>query len=359
MKIINTIFVTLCCYFLHVDSYAQQKQPDGRFLDFRRMDQESYEGSVTASWRVSASLKLRENMDSVYFLLSTGNTQTRISVADLIDKQVDLKIGLTTFRNLTSSRWPWKDVPKTGFYLGSLAISVDGKEVVAWTKILDGSLFITSNFRVSLAEDNTHTALVWITDYYNQEAVDNLYRHNSKEHSQPGGTSGRYPDDEAFLRNTFGPIWATLTTQSGFLDPERLAFPTIEELVSQQSITQASTAMEYVESRLPAWERPFLLPPVIALKPELNAKDVEEKLLALQHDVVVAIIKSGGHPGFYGQMKSTSKLLAYYLEVLDDKSPLRGSIEQNLEAVDKEMSKATKRTPVEGLIIGHLQLKTP
>lgn len=267
----------------------------------------------------------------------------------MIDKRVDLKIGLTTFRNLASSRWPWKDVPRTGFYLGSLEISVDGKGVVAWTKILDGSLFITSNFRVSLAEDNTHTALVWITDYYNQEAVDNLYRQNSMEYSQPGGTSARYPDDEAFLRNTFGPIWATLTTQSGFLEPERLAFPTIDELVSQQLIAQASTAMEYVESRLPVWNRPFLLPPVISLKSGLNTKEVEEKLLALQHDVVVAIVKSGGKTGLYGQMKSTSKLLSYYLEVMDDKSPLRSSIEQNLEAVDREVSKAIKPIPVEGL----------
>ncbi len=344
-----------------MQTYAQENLSDGRFLDFRRIYERTNDVSVTASWKVSASPKLRENMDSVYFLLSTGNTQTKIPVADVIDKRVDFGIGTTRLPAVTSSRWPWTDVPSAvGFGLiNTLTISVEGKEVVTWTKILDGSLFITSNFRVSLAEDHKHTGLVWITEYYNQEGADNLYWQNFMEYSQPSSTKTRYPDDEAFLRNTFGPIWVTLTTQPGFINPDRLAFPTIDELVSQQSIAQASTAMEYVASRLPVWDRPFLLPPVISLKPELNAKEVEEKLLALQHDVLVAIVKSGGEPGSCGQMKNTSKLLAYYLEVMDDKSPLRSCLEQNLEAVDKEVAEATKPIPLENRLIDQPRRKTP
>ena len=77
MKIINTIFITLCCYFLHLQTYAQEQPSDGRFVDFRQIYEEPNNESVTASWMISASPKLSENMDSVYFLLSTGNTQVK------------------------------------------------------------------------------------------------------------------------------------------------------------------------------------------------------------------------------------------------------------------------------------------
>lgn len=304
------------------------------FLDFRRI--EDIKERNLCAWSISASPKLNIDMKEVSLIVNIDNSQVRIPVFELVDKNFELQIKGTIIHDLSSSKWVGEPPQKRALVLHVFSVLVDGVELVSWTKFLNGSIFITHNFRVYFNGDGKHSGAVWITEYYTQSAENNFYRSNSLQYCQGlSDNAFKYPEEERFLRSVIGPVWLTLANQQGFVTPQALVFPSVDELMDQKPVITAESVRGYQKSTAPVWKKPFLLPPILEIRSGVDRAQALSTLKSLQQEVALCVIKAGGADYSRDCFLCNEKLLSYYLEIIDDSSPLLDSIRDNLKIIRK------------------------
>lgn len=338
---IKQITISLLAFILSATSMRAKMEPSTQYLDFRSVESECSFGCYV--WDVTASPGFRDNAIGSTLLINIGNSQTRIQVRNLIGKHLFLTIRPIDIDHLPSTRWVGEQPQRRPLKLYSWSVRLDGSEVVSWTKALNEYLLITRNFRVYLSADEKPVGCVWITESTTKTADENLYSYNCFPYGGSRQSGDSYGEEERFLRSVMGPIWVALTEKDGFLSPKELVFPTVEELLDQNPFAIATSVDEYLESSAPIWERPYLLPPVLKLKAEFDNEETFQMLKSLQREVSISRIVSRPPPDFRTRH---TRLLEYYLEVIDNASPMRASIERNLEIVRNELAKIPSGKPV-------------
>lgn len=337
--------ISLLALILSATCMQAEMVSNARFLDFKCVEDECSFGYYV--WNITASPNFPGNGIGSTLLINIENSQTRIQVSSLIGKRIALAIRPIYIENPQSSRWVGEQPQGHPLLLHSFSVRLSGSEVVSWTKFANDYLFTTRNFRVYLTEDENPVGCVWVTERPTQTAIENRYFYNCFPYSFQRDDHS-YPTEEGFLRSIMGPVWVALTGKEGFLSPKELVFPTVEELLEQHPFAIAMNTDEYIESSAIIWERPYLLPPVLKLKAEVDTEEALRTLKSLQRDVSISRI--GIRPRDF--RIRNEDLLEYYLEIIDDASPLRGCIERNLEIVRKSSLGSTSGKPAGGAYFG-------
>ena len=346
MNIRGCFVIFLCISSIYTPSLlANEHLPKAPYLDFKCTT------SLFAPvlfYDVTASPELAKTNASMTLVVNIGNSQVRLSVMELLERGVGLRVESSHLPQQKPSAGDRVLPGLPSSTLRQFTLRVGNSDVVSWTRYNNGKpTYIIRNFRVYLVSENDFRGHYWITEHFSQEARDNLFAANSFSINAVLQTMPMSLEDQIRL-SVSDPIWIMLTTQSGFIYPNRLVFPTLEELLDQRPIKTAQSPQDFMGSTEPLWERPFLLPPVLAIKSGLDQKEVVDKLQTLQREVTIAAIRYFGSDFASERLLCSERLLAYYLEVIDGASPLRGAIERDLEIVKKEEAMSLSGKPVGG-----------
>lgn len=329
---------------------ANEHLPKAPYLDFKCT---TWPHDPVFVYDVTASPGLAMTDGSMALVVNIGNSQVRFPVIEILQKGVELRV-----ENSTPPRQEPSDhdcvFPGLSFtMLRQFTLRVGDSDVVSWTRYNNGKpTYVLRNFRVYLVSENDPRGHYWITERFSKEARDNLFAANVFSVNAVLQTMPMSLEDQIRL-SVSDPVWIMLTTQRGFIYPNRLIFPIVDELIDQEPIATAKSVGEYVGSQEPVWKLPFLLPPLIEIKPGIDRDQAVRGLKALQRDVTLTVIKSGGAAFSSDRLDSNEKLLKYYLEIIDESSPLHDRIEANLTTVREEA-----KSGVSGFFVGGTNLNT-
>ena len=314
--------------------WANENLSKEQYLDFKCIT--SLRDPVLA-YNITPSPGLVERSDSMALVVNIGNSQVRFSVMELLEKGITLRVERSRLPGKEPSAQACVLPGSSSNTLRLFTLCVGDSDAVSWTRYNSGKpTYILRNFRVYLVSENNAKGHFWITERFSQEAKDNLFSANSFSINAVLQTMPMSLEDQIKL-SVSDPIWIILTTQSGFIYPKSLVFPTVEELLDQRPIQTAQSPQDYMGSTDPLWERPFLLPPVLVIKSGIDQKEVVDKLQELQREVAIAAIRSYGAAFSTERLRCSEKLLTYYLEVIDEASPLINSIKHDLKSIRKEL----------------------
>ncbi len=314
--------------------WANDNLSKAQYLDFKCMT--SLRDPVLA-YDITASPGLAMTDGSMALVVNIGNSQVRLSVMELLEKGIELRVESSHLPRQESSTWDSVLPGLPSSTLRQFTLRVGDSDVVSWTRYNNGKpTYVLRNFRVYLVSENDVRGHFWVTERFSQEAKDNLFAANVFSINAVLQTMPISLEDQIRL-SVSDPIWIMLTTKSGFIYPKNLVFPTVEELLDQRPIKTAQSPQDYMGSTEPLWKCPFLLPPVLAIKSDLDQKEVVDKLQALQREMALAAIRYFDSDFSSERLLCSERLLAYYLEVIDESSPLHDSIEKNLITARKEV----------------------
>lgn len=325
--------------------FSTEKPSHQPYLDFKRTNSKGFI-SGRYVWNVTASPGFSLTTTNQSFLVNIGNSQIRLSPVDVVNKGISLGLKEILMPDFTSLFWVGETQPDQNLMLTAFTLRLGNEEVVSWTKYIVKKIHITSNFRVYMQQEQP-VAFIWVTEHYTKTALENLYNANSKTYGIERNGLSEGLEEDRFLRSISGPIWVMLTNQSGCVFPRDMRFPSLEDLIAQESVSTALSEEDYLASAKPVWQLPFLYPPVLKIKRDFDNDETKEKLKSLQREVTLSVIRSGAmfdtdpysHLHYSrDRMMSNEKLLRFYLDIIEPSSAICEKIASNLEKVHHEVA---------------------